>query len=307
MKSKLLVSVVLGAMLVGFSGCANNEESAKKAYEEKNYNEAVKLLDQEEEKSKEAAEVYSLSKAQLAVKEESYSDALKFIEDLDSDQAKELAQKCHYNIALNELSNKVANNNVQETYESFTEAQEVLSEANQAKLNETMSELLQDKVTEQNLDSFYYAEGLASILRENGSANSNWLADSLEKDLDENAETKMKLFLMSTMWVRNDDTDLSGTKLKIQFNDSDGFATIEESTDFGKSYGYEKGDIKWKNIQFVDPNTFRYEELGKGQGQTIYFEGIGQIDYSEKKINNHISSDLNTTGRDQILVPVQAE
>lgn len=302
MKRKLLMRVVLAVLLVGFSGCTNNEESAKKAYEDKNYNEAVKLLDQEEEKSKEAAEMYALSKAQLAIKDEAYSKALEFLEPLKGDQADELSQQCQYAITIAELSNKVVNNNAQETYDSFVKAQEVLNESNQAKLNDTMSELLHDKISEQNLDSIYYGEGLAALLKENDHPNSQRLLDSVEKSLEENAETKMKLFLMSTNWIRQDGTNLEGTILKVQFSDDEGFATIEET--IANQYGFVAGDIKWKNIKFISENKFRHEELSKGSA-VRYREAIGTINYGEKSINVHITADSEDNGIDQVLVATE--
>lgn len=307
MKRKYFLGIVFAFVIIFFCGCTTDEDSAKQAYKEKDYQKVVSLLKDKKDKTKESNEIFLLSTAHVALKEKRYDYALKIAGSVEGDESEKIAQQCNYNLIKSELDAAIKNNDHESTFITYAKSQETLDDENRKIITAGLVDSFDDKASENNLDSIFYLEDVASQLRSSEDFKESELAAALDKTIANSAESKQKIFLISNIWLRQDDTNMSGTKIKIQFNNNDGFATIEETTAVGQEAGFGQGDIKWKNIQFVDSNTFRYEELAKGEAQTYYFEGIAKVDYFEKRINNHISSSQNTNGINQIYVAVSSE
>lgn len=307
MKRKYFLGIVFAFVIIFFCGCTTDEDSAKQAYKEKDYQKVVSLLKDKKDKTKESNEILLLSTAHVALKEKKYDEALKIVESVEGDESKKIAQQCNYNLFKIELNPAVKNNDHESTVNIYTKYQGALNDENKTKITNDLIDSFNSKATANNLDSLLYLDNVASQFKSTKEFKDTKLTEALDKLIADNAESKMKLFLISTIWIRQDDTGLNGTKLKVQFNYDDGFASIEEATEFGKSVGFSNGDVKWRSIQFIDSQTFRYEDLSKGGSGNTYHEGISTINYEKKMITLHVTGNLNTQGDDQILVSVPTE
>lgn len=329
--------VFLIALTLFVTGCTNQEEKAQKAFDEKNYSEVVSLLKDEEKPTATAEKLYAssqaqlayekydyetvvqlleenegdsssddillISKAQLAVEKEAYQEALDHIQEIDNDELEELRQTCHYELAVAALTKGIEERNAEEIQKQLTAAQKTLVEERALQLTETLQTSLDPTFTELDIDNFYFAEQTLALLQKDKEQNTE-LVEYLQTKLDENSETKMKAFL-NQAWMRQDDTNISGSKIKVQFTNESGIALITEVVETTESY-FEIKDIKWKDIQYIDAEHFTFEDLAKSNSRSYYAPAVGTINYSEKKINVHVSAEANALGTDQVwgLVPV---
>ena len=129
---------------------------------------------------------------------------------------------------------------------------------------------------------------------------SNALAAAINQKLQENAENKLRAFL-NRSWVRRDGTWADGLRITVHFSNGNNFATVDEDLEY-----FARDDIKWREIQFVDANTFRFEDLAKSEFASSYSEAIGRINFEENKIEVSVTTAGEVDdflGSNQILVP----
>ncbi|GGC83336.1 hypothetical protein [Enterococcus wangshanyuanii] len=332
MKKRVVKTIVIVVLLAVVSGCTNKEEKAKTAYKEGDYQEVVTLLGENKEKSEQSERIYLFSKAQLAfekkhyqkvvdlladkklddkvkdvyqlsnaqvnLKKKDYRAAVDSLEGIETKEAEAIKQISYYELYLPEISTRLMNNDADETYEQLQAAQNILNEEKMEKLTKVIEERINEKVKESDINNFYSLEKLATLLDKEEKNSLKKLAEFIGKTLSANEKNKFEAFL-NRVWVRQDDT-FKGLKLAIQISQENSFATILETSP--EAPEFKVNDIKWRNIQYINSTTFRFEDLSTNKN---YAEAVGMIDYSGETIEVHVTAQANAIGTSQLLVPVK--
>lgn len=328
MKKKMVATVLLFGLCLSICGCGDNVkksvEEAQAAYSSGNYQEVIDLLEthKDDESAKDlyrSAEIELLiEKAKEAFDEGEYDEVLSTLESTieENADAKSLyneAQYDGYEAKIKNVMRLSKDSQIEEllfaletTYEKDDNKRIDLED----KLIDVVDSYFED---EPALEDFEVWESVAANLKKEGVGDSASLAKSILKVLDSYGQKKLKLALEGT-WIREDDSMLSGSYMNISFKGDSGVGILTKVSD--NSYGFEKGDIKWKNIKVLDGTNIVFDDLHRSRSDyydywsdsyvTDYYhdyeEGSGTIDFDNEKINVHITSNGYEDGTDQIWV-----
>lgn len=262
---KIFMPTILAVSILLLVGCSNYDK-AQKEFENGNYSEVLTLL--EGKADKKSIELYD--SANIKIFEKAINEALK------NENVKLLSETV---INLNKLyadSEKIAD----VENKLITEVENLLNESCEYK-------------------SFIFIENLCSELEKakcKGSTLSQIKTILSKHDID-----KLRAALTGT-WIRRDDTPLSGCKIDIAFSENSGKAVLTYAVP--NPYGFEDGDVKWKDIELYNTKNFYFEDLGKSTDYRVigYSQSNANIDYTNMTISIHIVADSNSTGVDQVWV-----
>ena len=291
---KLKVLIIIGLCLLILAGCADDERRARAYFEDGNYQEVVSLLADNEERSEELEEIYLMSRAMVAFENESYREVIELLEDIENDHVAEIRQHSYYAVYWEEISQKMNDHDAEGMFELYLTAQGLLNDELQEQLNQTLLEEIAPRLTVMEIDNFFTITEFVRLLNED--ENFKELAAEIDQELQENEENKLRAFL-NRPWIRQDDSPTSGLRITVNFANGNNFATVDEDFDY-----FERDDIKWREIQYVNATTFRFEDLAKGPYDSFYAEALGRIDFAENRITVSVTA-ANVTGSNQILVP----
>ena len=148
-------------------------------------------------------------------------------------------------------------------------------------------------------EDFVYAENIVDELKNEGYDGN--ILPGIENILKEKKLDKLKLALTGT-WTRNDHTWLSGSKIDVVFSETSGKAVLKYAV--SNSFGYQNGDVKWKDIELYSDTNFSFNDLSKNHFGLDYIPANATIDYSTMTVSVHVSETFSSE-TDQVWIKDQ--
>ena len=295
---QISICAIMAICIMVLAGCGNDDRRAMSYFEEENYQEVVALLEGNEDKSEEIEEIYLISRAHLAFENEDYREVIDLLADVENEQVEEIRQISHYQVAVEDISQRISENDADGMHEYYLIALDILDSEHQEALNAALLEEISPRLTELEIENFFAIETFSDLLSADSNETSEALAAYIDDLLEESEEYKLRAFLNRT-WVRQDGGHADGLAIAVNFRDANNFATVVEPVGY-----FQIDDIKWREIQFVDANTFRFEDLARSDIISSYAEAIGRVNFDEFTIEVSVTA-ANAIGTSQILVPFE--
>lgn len=118
------------------------------------------------------------------------------------------------------------------------------------------------------------------------------LKKELQSLVDNSQKNKVIAFITGD-WKRRDYTNEDGMVIDVKWLDDNGTAIITNAKLKNNKGGFQKGDVKWRNVKIISENELSYEELSKSKKDTEYKQAYAKIDFDMNQLVCNITSDSN--------------
>lgn len=263
--------------------------SAHITFNESNYVETLKLLEDYQPISAAEEHIYNISKGMEYYNAKDYELAIEIlsVQDLNSEQL-EVLNDAIKNKYLEHLPEVLKTNDADKIEEYIREYSSEVEE----------TELL-DNLVKEYIEPFYVSDIYedyvwADKLKESLSDLENM---NILEDVIANEDKKYDAFL-NNIWFRRDGTFLSGMEIECKSTEGKGIGIVTSvSNTINNKYKFAVSDIKWGDMQKIDSNRFSMTEMAKNNGIPSYIPALGEINYDSNLIYTHSSEQLKSYSR----------
>lgn len=168
------------------------------------------------------------------------------------------------------------------------------SEERVDRLEHVIQSNFSDYCSEYDYDQFLFMDKVMKRLDDSDEESIINLSKKLSKCIKSNYANRL-LSAIQGNWVRDDNTDLSGTMLTIKTAGKSTTAVLTYLP--ANKYGFKVGDLKWKNVNVIGENIFSYEDLIKIESPAFsdYVSASATYDFATESINVSVTGIGNGT------------
>ncbi|MBR2547063.1 MAG: hypothetical protein IKF07_02580 [Eubacterium sp.] len=202
---------------------------------------------------------------------------------------------CDQGVKTEDLTEVLKTKNIDEIVEFIDSYKE---QKNKAELDEIVVKDFESIAESTEYDDFLYMENFVKEVKDED------LKNSLQRVIDDNITNKVIAFT-SGKWVRRDYTNLDGAVAEIKWNDKKGTAILTGvSKTIKNDSHFQKGDVKWKNIEALSEEELVYEDLSKSTDYADYYQAYATLDYSKGQLLCKVSAEKSeyANGNTQVWV-----
>lgn len=306
MKRKFIFALLLVVCTIVFSSCKSVSISqAYTAYNEKDYQKVIDLLENVEDLDNATARIQALSEAYLAYSEEEYAlviESLSNIELVDQEHLEMLAiskgmvsyQNQEYQNTIDYFATVEDGRNIPEYKASCEKLIEYAFDARSVAdivrlntLNEWTGEQILSLITAMcqsaEYADFLFADELVKELPESE------LRGNIQGIIEKYEIDRAKSFLFGDWeWESGDDVC---TSVKVYRLEDGLLAEVLVVGDNEVEYQILVGDIYWKDFEFIDGTTFICNNLCKTRSAIVVdVTAMGKINYEDECIEMHLTA-----------------
>lgn len=297
-------------------------QEADEKYKDNQYEEVMSILEDYKD-NEEVAEIYNKANAQKKILEANnsyesgdYSNAVSILEEIkDTDEAKELYRNAKFKCYSRQLKDIFRESDKTLIISLFDEIYQYYENDSIEKCSELEEQFKQD-MDSFILDATKYEEitrweEVSETIRKDKIGRISTISDIIDKTIELNGTTKLKLAL-DGVWIRDEESFAKGFRINVSFRGDEGSANLTKIVP--NDFGFEKGDLKWKEITLYDDKSFEFQNLVRSYyydydywGNPIYVnythyyeEASAELDYSTMTIRVHSTNSVDTVGDNQI-------
>lgn len=284
----LCIAIILCMFAGVFTGCGKSvsAEDIEAAFEERDVDQIAEIISSYQEQSNKAELDGTVIKYCKDLGEAKNYDDYVFMEDLvkeipDKSLKKELQSEVDTFCFAEDVEAALKTKDIDQIVKVISSYQK---QSNKAELDDIIIEYCKTLGESKDFNDYVFMEDLVKIVSDKA------LKKELQSVVDNSQKNKVIAFITGD-WKRRDYTNEDGMVIDVKWLDDNGTAIITKAKLKNNEGGFQKGDVKWRNVKVISEDELSYEELSKSKEDTDYKQAYAKIDFDKNQLVCNITSD----------------